>query len=359
MHAFIATVPFTILEAVNYVIENKIEDADIYVVNVFAGADETAERIRKTEIFKNVFFMDDVLLTYPITLKKCVNVVCNGKKFIKNNRRKYEYVYYNNSGWLINSIFYTCFSRNNKELKNVFLEHGYYSYTKDYARKPWYLRGLICMMGLKCMDGSMLDEIEMFHPELMKVRHDGVLEKMPKINKSNNTLKRALNDIFEYKPEEDEFISKDIIIFEQGQQKFDFDKDKFWNRVFEIIDKDRAVVKAHPRQRKSTLSGKGIAVSLNHTIPWEIEIMNVDIHKKVQITIFSGACVSPKLLFDEEPIVIFLYKLLPLEASVWGEDMIKFANELGNTYQDKSKYFIPETFEEFEEYCKKIGIGRK
>ena len=36
-----------------------------------------------------------------------------------------------------------------------------------------------------------------------------------------------------------------------------------------------------------------------------------------------------------------------------------FANELGNTYRDKSKYFIPETFEEFEEYCKKIGIGRK
>ena len=47
MHAFIATVPFTILEAVNYVIENKIEDADIYVVNVFADADKTAERIKK------------------------------------------------------------------------------------------------------------------------------------------------------------------------------------------------------------------------------------------------------------------------------------------------------------------------
>ena len=74
MHAFIATVPFTILEAVNYVIENKIEDADIYVVNVFAGADKTAERIKKTGIFENVFFMDDVLLTYPITLKKCINV---------------------------------------------------------------------------------------------------------------------------------------------------------------------------------------------------------------------------------------------------------------------------------------------
>lgn len=359
MHAFIATVPFTIVEAVNYVIENKIEDADIYVVNVFTGADKTAERIKKTGVFREVIYMDDVLLTYPITLKKCINVVRNGKRFIKDNERQYDYVYYNNSGWLINSIFYTCFYQRNKNIKNIFLEHGYYSYTKDYAKKPWYLRPMIKLMGLKCMDGSMINKIEMFHPELMKMRYDGKLEKMSRVDRNNEILAKALNEIFEYQPEKDEFDSKDVIVFEQGQQKYDFDKDEFWDRVFEIIDKDRTVIKAHPRQKESTLGGKGLSVSTNHTIPWEVEILNIDIRKKIQITIFSGACVSPKLLFDEEPIVIFLYKLLPVDESVWGEDMIHFADELGNTYRDRSRYFIPESFEEFEDYCKKIGIGRK
>ena len=70
MHAFIGTVPFTIIEAINFVIANEIKDADLYVVKVFDGAEKVGERIRGTGVFKNVYILDDVLLTYPITFSK-------------------------------------------------------------------------------------------------------------------------------------------------------------------------------------------------------------------------------------------------------------------------------------------------
>ena len=54
MHAFIGTVPFTIIEAINFVIANEIKDADLYVVKVFDGAEKVGERIRGTGVFKNV-----------------------------------------------------------------------------------------------------------------------------------------------------------------------------------------------------------------------------------------------------------------------------------------------------------------
>ncbi len=359
MQAFIGTVPFTIIEAVNFVIENNIDDADLYLVKVFKGADEVYENLKKTKIFKNVYMVEDVLLTYPITLKKCIRTIRNGALFKKSTRgRKYDRVYYNNSGWVINSIFYTAFRRENKDLRNIFLEHGYYSYTNDYADKPWYLRFLIGLIGLKCMDGSMLDELHMFHPELMHMRHDGEIIKMPPMNRNNKRLVDALNMIFGYEEAADEFLDKDIIIMEQGPQKFDFDKEAFWERVMDILDKDRTIVKAHPRQKESTLQGCGAAVSKNHTLPWEVEAFNINIESKYQITIFSGACISPKLIFDEEPTVIFLYKLLPVDCKVWGESLVRFADDIGSIYRDKGKYFIPDSFEEFEEYCKKHNIAR-
>ena len=137
MRAFIGTVPFTIIEAINYVVSNEVQDADLYLVKVFADAEKVGKQIEETGVFQNVYIVEDVLLTYPITVKKCMNVVKNGKNIIRAlEKKKYDYCYYNNSGWLINSIFYTGVLKNNPDVKNIFLEHGYIScllYTSDAA----------------------------------------------------------------------------------------------------------------------------------------------------------------------------------------------------------------------------------
>lgn len=361
MHAFIGTVPFTLIEAINYVISYEIKDADLYFVTVFDGASEMGERIRKANIFRNVYMVEDVLLTYPITLKKCLKVVKNGEKLQKDLRgRRYDYIYYNNSGWLINSIFYNGIYKGNSNVKNIFLEHGYSTYIKHYEKKPWYLRILINLVGLKCMDGSMLDEVYMFEPELNCVKQNGTIRKMKKIDKNNESLRKAMNYIWSYNVDADsEYKNKKVIIMEQGPQKVEFDKEKFWEEILSVLDLEQVIVKAHPRQKNSTLSNFGVKISRNHVLPWEIEVLNHDMNNKVLMTIFSGACLSSKLLFEEEPTIIFLYKLLPVDYSFLGEELVDFANKVGDLYENKTKYFIPESLEELQEYCNRIGIGRK
>ena len=144
---------------------------------------------------------------------------------------------------------------------------------------------------------------------------------------------------------------------EQGKLKVDFDKETFWNKVFECLNKDIAIIKPHPRQKNSTLSNSGIKVCHNNTLPWEIVCLNNDLSNKVQITIFSQACISPKLIFDQEPTVIFLYKLLPVGYDYLGAGLLEFADSIGALYRDKDKYFIPESFEELHDYCQKHSIG--
>lgn len=61
-------------------------------------------------------------------------------------------------------------------------------------------------------------------------------------------------------------------------------------------------------------------------------------------------------MFDDEPTVIFLYKLLPVDYTFLGKEIMAFADAVGGKYREKDKYFVPETFEELKEYCIKHGI---
>lgn len=357
MHAFFSTVPFTILEAVSYVIENGIKDADLYLSCTFKNAEEVGERIKQSGVFANVYTIKNVLLTYPITVKKCREVLRNRKKFLSDIKcRHYNYAYYNNSGFLINSIFYTGVYQSNKNAKHIFLEHGHYSYMNRYSDKPWYLKYLISAFGLKCMDGHQLEKVYMYEPGLSAVEQDAPVEQLKKIDILDSRMREKLNYIFDYDSEKDEFKGKKVIIMEQSKLKVDFDKEVFWSNVFECIGKEHSIIKPHPRQVNSTIGNFGIDVCKNNTIPWEIVCLNNDLSEKVQITIFSQACVSPKLIFNEEPTVIFLYKLLPVSYDFLGNGLLKFADSIGNLYTDKTKYFIPNSFEELRNYCIKHNI---
>ena len=358
MHAFIVTVPYVLIEVTNFVLANEINDADVYITKTFANAESVADRLKDTGVFEHVYIVENVLLTYPITIKKCLEVVKNGKRVVKElSARKYEYAYYCNTGWLINSIFYTGFVKGNEHCKHRFLEHEYGTYLIEYSKKPLYLRLLINLMGYKCMDGTMLEALYMFEPGLLKVPHYGELRTMPLIDRNNKKLVSALNCAFDFNPEDNEFNDKDIIILEQGPLKIDFDKEAFWESILNKINHSRAIIKAHPRQSGSTLQQSGINISKKFSVPWEVIALNTNIEEKTQITIFSASCVMPKINFNLEPTVILLYKLVPVDyVNFVGRQIDELHEEIKNKYSDKNKFFIPETMEEFEEYCKKYII---
>ena len=360
MRVFFCTVPFTIVEAVSFVIQNDIQDADLYMCGAYANAKDVGERIKETGVFNNVYIYDNMLLTYPITFEKIRNILKTSKKLFNDMKSKqYEYAYYNGTGFFSNSIFYTgvCKSKLNKNTRHMFLEHGYHSYIYRYNERAWYIRLFIRLVGLKCMDGTQLEKLYMYEPELSAVKQDTPVEKMQKLDPENERLKNALNHIFNYTPETDEFKDKRIILMEQPELKLEFDKEAFWTKVFDCINKEESIIKPHPRQKNSSLSGKGIEVCKHNTIPWEIMCLNNDLSEKVQLTIFSQACTSPKLMFDQEPTVIFLYKLLPDCEKMFSKDAISVSAALGAKYSDRSKYFTPESFEELRDYCIEKGIA--
>lgn len=352
MNAYIASVPVHLLTALQMIKQNKIENCDLYYVPTSNNAEELIETVRSAGVFQTVTMLPNINIEYPITAKQCVKIAYNrfgARKILKD--KYYDTVYYNTDGWLLNSIIYS--SLPNKKAKNIFVENGVNPYITSYDTKEWYLRLFINCNLMTCMDGKYIDKRFVYAPSLISVPQSGEINKIEKLDRSDAELKRQVNKIFGYDEKLDAFLTKDIIIMEQAPRKEPIDMPRLWRRVSQYISVDNAIVKSHPRQKDSILRDLGFDIYERYTIPWEVITFNQNMNNKTLITIFSTSCTNPKLMFDEEPRVIMLYKIMGVDYSFFGKGLIDFVEGVGKLYRDKEKYFIPESWEELDMYCEK------
>lgn len=355
MNAYIASIPVHLLTAIQMIKQNKINNCDLYYVPTSNNAEELLEAVRNTDIFQTVTRLPNINIEYPITAKQCAKIVYNRFKARRVLQDKhYDTVYYNTDGWLLNSIIFS--SLPNRNAKNVFVENGVNPYITSYDTKEWYLRLFINLNLMTCMDGKYIDERFVYEPSLISVPQSGDFKKIEKLDRADEELKEQVNKIYGYNEELDSFLGKDIIIMEQAPRKEPIDMPKLWKRVSEYINIDNTVVKSHPRQKDSVLRNLGFDIYERYTIPWEVITFNQNMNEKTLITIFSTSCTNPKLMFDEEPRVIMLYKIMGVDYSFFGKGLIDFVEGVGNLYREKEKFFIPETWEEFDQYCKKHNL---
>lgn len=350
MVAYIAQVPLHILFAIHVLQVDGITDCDLYYISTSKNAKSLVEKAKETGMFRNVILLPNISLEYPITIKQIVDI--SKRRFAVNRifkGEKYDTVYYNSDGWLLNSII---FSSIKCKSKNIFVENGLNPYITSYESKQWYLRLFINLSLMRCMDGRFINERYIFEPSLMQVAQKGIIIPLAKLDRKDNELLKKVNEIFDYDQKLDSFEKFDIIILEQGPRKEPIDMFGLWKRASECIPMGRAIVKSHPRQKEGALTELGYEVYDRYVIPWEVISLNQDMGDKTIISIFSTACVYPKILYGDEPRVILLYKLLGMDYSFFGSGMIGFVEGVKALYEDKDKFFIPETWDEFDKYCK-------
>lgn len=355
MDAYIAQVPIHLLFALHILKTDKVRECDLYYIPTSKNAEKLVTRTKETGLFNNVYMLPNISIEYPITLKQGIDISLRRfdvKKLLKD--KNYETVYYNSDGWLLNSIIYS--SLKNKKVRNVFVENGINPYITPYDSKQWYLRAFINCSGMTCMDGRFIDERYVFEPTLISVPQSGRINKIQKLDRNDPTLKKQINQIFGYDPEQDSFKGKQIIIMEQGPRKEPIDMLGLWKHVSQYINKEISIIKSHPRQKESALQELGYEIYERYTIPWEVLTFNQNMDNKVLLCIFSSSCVTPKLMYDEEPRIILLYKLIGMDYSFFGKGMIDFVEGVGNLYRDKNRFFIPESWEELADYCEKNNL---
>ncbi len=352
MDAYIVSAPIHLLFAIHILKIDQIKECDLYYISTSKNAEELVAGIRETGRFRNVYLLPNILLVYPVTLKQIADISLRRfkvRKLLKN--KSYDTVYYNCDGWFVNSIIFS--SLKDRKARNVFVENGINPYITPYESKQWYLRLFINCSGMTCMDGRFIDSRYILEPSLIQVEQRGTIVPLNKFDRKDDDYKRTVNRIFGYDETLDSFEDKEIIIMEQGPRKEPIDMFGLWDKVSKMIPKDKTIVKSHPRQNQGNLGELGFDVFERYVTPWEVISLNQDMGSKTLMCIFSTACIYPKVMYDDEPRVIMLYKLIGMDYSFFGKGMIGFVEGVGNLYKDKEKFFIPESWEELEAYCKK------
>lgn len=209
--------------------------------------------------------------------------------------------------------------------------------------KSFYLNRLFGMGFFEEVKGAYLH-----HPEYTVFEQELEFIRIPPLNKRDPEVREVMNDVFAFDQEKGTIRPQTRFIF--FDQAFQFESElKEQARLFQLIEQaasqEELVVKLHPRTDRHVYNQ-----TLTGDYPFEIMEINNDISEKVLISGVSTACLSPKLVFDEEPYVILLYKLL--RSPIFQESQkgyFEFAEKVQADYRQKDRFFIPETEEELVE----------
>lgn len=113
--------------------------------------------------------------------------------------------------------------------------------------------------------------------------------------------------------------------------------------IFSVLKHEKFLYKAHPNE---VLNGIYDGFEMYNTnLPWELTV-NYCNDSNIFISFFSTAAITPKILFNKEPRVIFLFRLLQPYIFFQAEE---FLIRIRNSYYNKDRVMAPRNVKELSE----------
>lgn len=351
--AFFCATPYQIIVAINIRYSFNFSNSDIYIMNHFKDANIIYDKLKGTNIFKNVYYIDCLSFTESFSKNKLLNytqkiISFNMSrnivlKYLSNNIQKYDQIYYAFPDMILQLITKELY-KINKNLEVNLFEPGTGIYS-SMLEKPAKLKRLFNVVTGVSKIMNKYERIFLFKPELLPDDINITLIKIPTIKLSDNELIRTINSVFDYTSEVHD-IHQNIIFLEQPLHRLDEGLDHI---IIDTIDKlniSDLIVKSHPR---STVGLERFKVYDYKSLPWEIICMNNDINDKILISYISTAAISNKIIYNQEPILVFLYEMKELERIYKPDKKITdLVDSIRTLYDDSSRIFTPKSFSELK-----------
>ena len=362
---YICTTPFQVMSALSLVINNK-ERADLYIDAQFDGAAELGEKVRETGAFHEVVVLEGIR---PIRMvreapgkKERFKAILSLYRHIDETAaqillpgRTYERMYATHNVFLANLLM-LWFSKRDIKTKIYYYDDGEGSYdNKDIFRTSSLDKmAKRVILGTKKLRGCR--RYYMYSPDLfMKMHPENKIPvyQLPNFN-ANPTVRRMIEEVFEITPEKG--IAEPVIILDCLKEVVLSPEDderivKLYDRLQAEFGEDKVIVKRHPRDTREYANP--IRTYPYTTLPFEVTCLTSEPKNMVLITLLSTATIMPKLLLDEEPMIILLYHLFHrLEGD--DADRDRFFDLTRETYRDPGRLCIPDSEEELDRLIQEI-----
>ena len=346
-NVFICVTPFQVFSSVA-IAEQINVISDIIISDLFAGYEEIADRLKQLDLFRKVIVVREEeiwLLKEKNYIKKELSVINTYIK-IKEIANRYfprinEYTDVFSPGRknVLGKIIYNYVSQYNINSRIHFYDEGtgiYSNSSVDIKRLD-----LICTRLFVGKKAAKFDyDLYLFSPDCYRYINPNRDTKIKQITISDNA-KRLLWEIFPERfniPQDTEAIIFDVLYDQEFNQE---GKEKYTNILSHITKKLSCVIKKHPRETSEQI----VLQELKCKLPFEIMWATGSVKDKVLISPFSTALFTPKMIYNDEPIIIFLYKLLEGTRKNESEASFRLLNWVKKSYLNQNRVIIPDSLE--------------
>lgn len=338
------------------------EEADLYIDPQFQNAKIIAERINKTQLFRNVVVLNtkEIHKKYLPAKNELLKHFQMAYSYLKVDEFAndvllretiYKYMFISSSAYIPRLIYFH-FLKNHMNTELLYFEDGIGSYLGN-AVSPsrsfdkWIRRFLFGKEALNFNHEKYLFSPDFF--SVMNSKHAVLIKEIPSIMK-NERLVHIFNEVFLFKKE---YLIKERVVLLDILKSVVFTENNIqqllliYNLIFEKLGYDNLVVKNHPRDRDVRIDK---AIYYSHTeVPFESICMNTNMNQKVLISYGTTAIGTPKIMFDQEPIIILLYRLVKskqLKGKSYDISMNRFVMKIKQLYTNKTKVMVPNNLNE-------------
>lgn len=356
--------PFQTFNTLNIVYSSKGKSFDICIFDRFNLAREYTEKIRTLpNINKCVFIADynkDYIAGYQLKgfIKNLhsVYVYLHPKKSLKNfftDLLEWEYFTSKDRYDLIMaptpSFFLQCIEKLNQGASLDYYEDGLGSYLGDFNKESASIeRKLFSKIFKVGYNVLPVRTLYVYNPSICKSTVAKTIKQLPIVSIS--------------------FLNKVGFLFEKSSYKNTVhyiwftqitltgtDKDTL--KILKEISQD-VMIRMHPKDRNIGFYKEyGFDIDDGSNL-WEYIIGKTDIENTVLISASSTAMMTPKLLYDKEPYIIFTYKLYGIiDGVITDVDIIKIdyvIRQIRNLYRKKNRVLVPSSIEELRDMIKEL-----
>lgn len=324
--------------------------ADLYILNTFKGSDTIYQILKNTTYFSQIYLIDKKINK---GIFRHFNSLFDALSYHHYFADKYPFL----SHFIHNRYDVICvpkysvfidqvFRANNKAQIELF-EEGSASYNPiDLLQMQPYLYRQVARIFHNTVD---LREYRRLYLLNSRMYFSDKADLVVEIPKFNDVYLQELRILFSDLNKQD--IDKPIYWISQFLNNEDFNLmlDQVLNKLNNYHDE--VLFCQHPR---NYLENKYHFSENSGSHIWELKILDKeDFDDKLLISVHSTACFSPKMLYDKEPYIIFIYKLGSYEVSNMTPALEKTIAAFKASYSDPDKVMIPENIEEFEKCLKK------
>lgn len=345
MQCYVCGTPYALFLALNIC---NPEESDLFIANQYQSADKIVGVLKESGLFHNVSLIDEKqILHFKFSKFRKNPLYCRVSMFLRYVFLKY---YMNRMGFrpcdydalyfpysFIGRMMYLYCKKSEADIRCFRFEDGVGDYVAEYeaglTERDQFARKLI---GIGKVDFELLLACPELYQNNAQMKVSRILFRY-----GNPEISAVMHKIFPCNADNWKY---ETVYFDTVRNEVPDEEDAKMDELLDTLKQslaDHFIIKPHPRENKRKEGFRYWSEGGNHG--FEVDCCNHDFTNHILITISSTAVFIPKMIFDQEPAVILLYKLFDFTK---GWDETGFVDRFRNTYRTKQKVMIPESFEQ-------------